>query len=89
MVARIMIGENISGAIVYNEKKVAESLASGLLAHSYPDDFSNLNFTQKLPAASLKPVILMAYYWQTMYLRSGVCLNAYREVAKVIYAKAH
>ncbi|NLR67879.1 relaxase/mobilization nuclease domain-containing protein [Chitinophaga varians] len=48
MVARIMIGENISGAIVYNERKVAESQAYGLLAQSYPEDFCNLNFSQKL-----------------------------------------
>lgn len=42
-----MIGENIDGAIRYNEKKVKEGMADLLLAHGFPKDTHDLSLSEK------------------------------------------
>jgi len=48
MVARIIEGEEIRGAVEYNEEKVAKGAAELLYAHLYAKDASNLSFKEKL-----------------------------------------
>jgi len=48
MVAKIIIGKKLRGALHYNENKVAESQADLLLASGFAGDIDQMNFHQKL-----------------------------------------
>jgi Relaxase/Mobilisation nuclease domain len=48
MVAKIMIGKSVQGALTYNEQKVIEGKAQLILAGGFASDIEQLNFNQKL-----------------------------------------
>lgn len=48
MVAKIIIGKKLRGALHYNENKVAEGAAQLILASGFAGDIDRMNFNQKL-----------------------------------------
>jgi len=48
MVAKIVTGQKLRGALQYNENKVAEGVAELILASGFAGDIEQLNFNQKL-----------------------------------------
>jgi hypothetical protein len=48
MVAKIMIGKSVRGALTYNEQKVVEGQAQLIMASGFASEIEQLNFSQKL-----------------------------------------
>lgn len=48
MVAKIITGKSLRGALQYNESKVLEGKAELILASGFAGDIDRMNFNQKL-----------------------------------------
>ena len=48
MVAKIITGKSLSGALHYNENKMLEGKAELILASGFAGDIDRMNFSQKL-----------------------------------------
>jgi hypothetical protein len=48
MVAKVISGKDIQGALNYNEHKVKTGVAKCIMANRFPGDLQDMNFSEKL-----------------------------------------